>query len=632
MTACGSLTMMTSSSVTYNAPAAVPNPATVTLTATSVNNTTKSVTATITVTSGAAAVSVTITDTPPTGVAQVKPRVPKGHEEFLSGGAIQPELEALKPGPKSTAQTTSAPQVSTQSGASSQTLVVGPNVRVNDPQQPFPNGLLGRSETTIAASDDGGLLLAGFNDAQGFCGSSFGAACTPENPPGLSGFAFSTNGGSTWIDGGAPDPKLFNNVFTRGDPWMDQGGFDQETFFYANLAVDATTAATLGVSVHRGHFDGNSFAFEDVRTFNSPNPNDFYDKEAIAAAKGGSGTAFVSLTNFKEVCNVAGGGFGEITVWRTHDGGNTWQGPVVAGPDQTFITDPTNPACGQAGVLQQSSVPVIGPNGELYVAWQFGPTFSSTAPPSTNAAIVVARSLDGGVTFGTPVTIANINSMRQDSPVGYNRNRINDHPRIAVATSGPFRGRVYVVFYSAVEPVGPAPEVECPAGLPRKTICIGQNLVSSQIFINFSDDKGLTWSTPTRLAPDVPDEGVKRWWPVVNVESSGNVDVTFYESQETETPSNPECIVNVGGGVRRIGPANSLVDTFVVQSLDGGNTFGTPVRVTSATSNWCTTVSNIRPNFGDYIGGTTVQSRILPVWADGRNGVPDTFFAPVSPK
>src|SRR5713226_9695042 len=65
---CGSLSNMTSSSVTYNAPAAVPNPATVTLTATSVNNTMKSATATITVTSGAAAVSVTITDTPPTGV------------------------------------------------------------------------------------------------------------------------------------------------------------------------------------------------------------------------------------------------------------------------------------------------------------------------------------------------------------------------------------------------------------------------------------------------------------------------------------------------------------------------------------------------------------------------------------
>ena len=54
MATCGSLTNATTSSVTYNAPTAVPNPATVTLTATSVNDTMKSATATITVTAAAA--------------------------------------------------------------------------------------------------------------------------------------------------------------------------------------------------------------------------------------------------------------------------------------------------------------------------------------------------------------------------------------------------------------------------------------------------------------------------------------------------------------------------------------------------------------------------------------------------
>jgi hypothetical protein len=64
---CGSLSNMTSSSVTYNAPAAVPS-STVMLTATSINNTMKSNTAIITVTAAAAAVSVTITGTPPVGL------------------------------------------------------------------------------------------------------------------------------------------------------------------------------------------------------------------------------------------------------------------------------------------------------------------------------------------------------------------------------------------------------------------------------------------------------------------------------------------------------------------------------------------------------------------------------------
>jgi hypothetical protein len=410
---------------------------------------------------------------------------------------------------------------------------------------------------------------------------------------------------------------------------MDLGGFDFATFYYANLAVDGTTGAGLGASVHRGHFNSSGFAFEDVHTFNSPNPNDFYDKEAIATSKDGSGTGYVTLTNFKQLTGCPAGttGLGEITVWRTSDGGNTWLGPTVAGPD---LSD--SGSCGARGNLQQSSVPAIGPNGQLYVAWSEGPTFTSTGPPTTDAKIVVAASLDGGASFASPVTVDSINSLRQDPPVGYNRDRFNDHPRIAVSSTTPNLGRVYVVFASALAPVSPAPISPCPSPpsppppLPPVP-CRAQNLTSVQIFISHSDDQGQTWSTPVPVASTPPATGVKQFWPVVTVEPGGNVDVVFYQSQETSTSSNPFCTVSVGGGLRRRGTANSLVDTFWAQSLDGGNTFPTLMRVSTTTSNWCTAVSNVRPNFGDYIGSATGGNHVFPVWADGRNGVPDTFYA-----
>jgi len=60
---CGTLTNVTTTSATYNAPTAVPNPASVTLKATSIADTTKSGSSAITVTSAAAAVSVTVTPT-----------------------------------------------------------------------------------------------------------------------------------------------------------------------------------------------------------------------------------------------------------------------------------------------------------------------------------------------------------------------------------------------------------------------------------------------------------------------------------------------------------------------------------------------------------------------------------------
>jgi hypothetical protein len=539
------------------------------------------------------------------------------HQGFFSAGAIGPDPLGLSPGPSSPTGTGRPPRV-------------GPNVRANDSQQAFPNGLLGRSETTVAASADGLKVGVGFNDAQGFCGPPFGAACTPQTPPGLSGFAFSTDGGLTWTDGGAPDPALFSNVFTRGDPWLDRGGADNQTIFFANLAVDAIAGADLGVSVHRGHFRGNNFAWEDVRVFNAPNaPNDFYDKEAIAIDKNGSKTGYVSLTNFIKTCGVPQNGFGQIEVWRTTDAGNTWLGPEVVSPDQTDITNPANPSCGLGGVLQQSSAPAVGPNGEVYVTWQLGPHLG---PTGTGAQIVVARSLDGGVTFGPPVAVDTINSMRNNPPVGYNRDRINDHPRIAVANSNPNRGRVYVAYYSAVAPVTTAPTAPCPA--PVTGLCRGQRLTSSQVFVKFSDDRGLTWSSAVPVAAASPATGLKRWWPVVSVEPGGNVDVVYYESQEVATSTNPFCTVRVAtlsGGIalRRRGTANSLVDTFWTQSTNGGATFNAPVKVSTATSNWCTAASNVRPNFGDYIGSASGGNHLFPVWADGRNGVPDTFHADI---
>ncbi len=80
-----------------------------------------------------------------------------------------------------------------------------------------------------------------------------------------------------------------------------------------------------------------------------------------------------------------------------------------------------------------------------------------------------------------------------------------------------------------------------------------------------------------------------------------------------------------------VGTANSLVNTFWAQSLDGGKTFqgapSFPMQMSTATSNWCTAASNVTPNFGDYIGATFGGNKVLATWGDGRNGVPDTFYA-----
>jgi hypothetical protein len=225
--------------------------------------------------------------------------------------------------------------------------------------------------------------------------------------------------------------------------------------------------------------------------------------------------------------------------------------------------------------------------------------------------------------LGSAVTIAGINvSFLRTAPAGYNRFNRLDSPRIAVATTGGNHGRIYVTFTSEVAPAPIPGTVACPSGLPAGSVGLGQDPLSEEAFISFSDDKGITWSTPAPLATPVPPTGVKRMWPVPRVEPGGSVDVVYYESQEASTPLNPECVESLGAPFFRVGPANSLVDTFAVDSADGGKTFGAPVKVTTVTSNWCTTATNIFPNFRGLCRGVSGANRVRPIWPMGVTAYP----------
>ena len=268
---------------------------------------------------------------------------------------------------------------------------------------------------------------------------------------------------------------------------MDQNGAG--TFYYANLAVNKNTGASLGVSVHRGHFTGGTFVWDDVQAFDSPGnvvPNDdFYDKEALVSGKNSNkNDAYVSLTNFQQLCGLQQNGFGQIEVWRTHDGGASWQGPGIAGPEAPDSVA----ACGNFGHLQQSSAPAVAPNGDVYVIWQYGPrsfrVVSARTPTSCR------RSTDGGTTFAPITTVADINSSRNNPPIGYNRARVNDHPRID-SRRPEIQGPDLCDVLQLRDPIGnPSPNV--------------QVLTDIQTYLKYSDDGGATWSTPVAIGGPLP--------------------------------------------------------------------------------------------------------------------------------
>ncbi len=524
---------------------------------------------------------------------------PGSHKDFLGASSYRAlfglNAGPVEPGPHSSDTGTGRPPR------------VGPNTQVNDPQTPFPGGLLGRSETTIAASANGDLLVVGWNDADGFCGPPFGAPCPPPSPPGLSGYGFSADGGKSWTDGGAPfvgstialGPggapfSTSGDYITRGDPSLDVGGFGNDSFFYANLAVfDDFLGSTAGISVHIGRFTNKAFAWFNAVLLQSPNfPFDFLDKELLAT-DARRPHVYVSVTNFIEVGGIPQFGFGQIEAYSSTDEGATWSRSIIQS-DET-ISVPLN-----EGIINQGSMPAVGPDGTVYVAWERGwlfPFFQPGFPVGVQAPqIVVAKSTDNGATFGSRVLVSDICSGALFPPQGYNRGTTNDFPRIAVALDGPNVGRVYVTYQDCRIANGGPQSATGGFGNP-----------DTDIYVSFSDDAGATWSAPTLVAGG--GDGLIQFWPTISVARGGNVDVTYYESLE-------------GGGT-------SMVDYVWNQSIDGGSTWEAPVIVSEVTTDWGSTATNISPNFGDYNTAVSVGDRLFTTWADGRNGVPDTFFSKV---
>src|SRR5205823_5119159 len=113
------------------------------------------------------------------------------------------------------------------------------------------------------------------------------------------------------------------------------------------------------------------------------------------------------------------------------------------------------------------AVPFVGPNGEVYVAWN---DFAANT-------IAFNRSFDGGVTWGHPQVIAPKRlPFDIDIPAEFNRGALVYPACDADRSSGPNRGRVY---------------------------CAWMDLTSTNntdIFVASSSDLGSTWSAPVRAA------------------------------------------------------------------------------------------------------------------------------------
>lgn len=256
------------------------------------------------------------------------------------------------------------------------------------------------------------------------------------------GFATSTDGGSTWTSGSLPGlTKLYQNgTYDRvSDPAV---GYDAKhsTWLISGLAI-TSSSGVVGKAVTVNRSTDGGLTWGNAVNVSVASGSAFFDKEWITcddtSTSAHYGNCYVEYDN-----NGAGN---QIYMTTSSDGGQTWTTPVLTS------------ATGLGGQ------PLVQPGGTVVVPYE-----------SNSGAIRSFDSTNGGSTWSSPVTIATIRSHKVAGSL-----RTSPLPSAAMDSSG----KIYVTWQ------------DC----RFQTNCAGNDIVMS------TSTNGTTWSTVSRITSDGGD-------------------------------------------------------------------------------------------------------------------------------
>jgi hypothetical protein len=385
---------------------------------------------------------------------------------------------------------------------------------------------------------------------------------------------FSTDGGHTWRNKklGRPypnwrssnDPSVaysydgvgyvvygaFGNVSDTGQLFGENGVFLARTFDECK-----TWEAHIPIIVHRGVQTLDS-AFEDKYYITVDNsPNSPY-----------RGNLYVP---WKRV--IPKDSSTQIVISKSTDKGTTWSVPLAISPRKSGSSEDTT--FGQSFPLA-----TVGPNGEVYVVWNYG----------IEKGIGFAKSTDGGNTFTPPKIIFKYNPFGKPKYItnqGYRHTvkekvRAEAYPSIVCDyTGGPRNGYLYLCWSADSIP---------------------------NVYFSYSKDGGESWSAPKIVHSETKND---QFWQWIAIDpTNGNLAIMYLDSRRD--------------------PENILTECWVSYSSDGGETWvDRPVSEVAMDLRLNPFTDNSFA--GDYSGCAFYGGKIFPSWVDMRNSVKNIFDSDV---
>jgi hypothetical protein len=225
----------------------------------------------------------------------------------------------------------------------------------------------------------------------------------------------------------------------------------------------------------------------------------------------------------------------------------------------------------------------VGLNGEVYICY----AIVSSTSPFNETAIGFAKSNNGGINWSVNNNAFEVTGITGTLPTKSNI-RVNGLPRIAVDKSNsPYRGTIYIVTTQ---------RNRLPAGSDPDIILVK------------STDNGNTWSSPIRVNQDNFNNGKIQYFPAIDVDDYGGVNIIYYDDRTTTSDS---------------------ASVYLSRSTDGGVSW---VDYKISDRNFKPIpIGGLGQGYqGDNIDLVSVENKIFPVWMDNRTGNYQIWTAPIS--
>jgi photosystem II stability/assembly factor-like uncharacterized protein len=298
-----------------------------------------------------------------------------------------------------------------------------------------------------------------------------------------------------------------------------------------------------------------------------------------------------------------------IFVAKSVDGGKTW--PQITIPFQGIT---------RASFHDKEWIAVDPETGYIYVVWALFSLYAASQ-------MVFSRSTDGGQTWSRPIVITDITATEfsvQGAAITVDAEGIvhiiwidfeNNQMRY---TSSSDKGRTFAEprDIGGVDPIPreglPNTNYRTPT-LPALAVDMSDGPYRGRLYATWNDyrtgdadallfwsDGGTTWSQAVRVNDDEEGNGKDQFFSTVCVSPQGAVQLIFYD--------------------RRDDPENTLLSVYYALSLDGAETFYN-MNITDTSFNGDYSRG---PFIGDYIAIASSEEVAHAIWADTRNGSPDT--------